>query len=352
MSRRSTAGEPAPAGPSFEEVYGFGALLAAFGRARRAKRGRSDEATFYLRLEEELWRLSLELAERRYVPDPYRYFRVDHRKQRWVAEASFRDRVVHHGLVSALTPTFEPDLIPHTYACRVGLGTHRAVARAERLARRHRYFLKMDIAKFFETVPHDIVMGKMAARVDDPGVLRLCEVILAGGRRGAVSDGRWRGLPIGNLTSQFWGNTVLGEVDRAVFVAAGETTYTRYMDDMLVFGADKVTLWRVVELIDEVVRGLGLALKRSVTRVAPVHDGVPWLGRRIYPGTTRLDRPGRTRLARKLALSWRAVSRGNGEVERAEVPRAASVCGNAADAQTLGLRRSVLARLEREGDGR
>lgn len=333
--------------PSYRDVYAFSQLLAAFGRARRAKRGRGGEPAFYRDLDHALLNLSDDLCERRYAPDPYHYFPVRHRKDRIVAEASFRDRVVHHALVGAVTPAFEARFISHSDACRIGHGVHRSVARTRYLVKRYAYFLKLDVEKYFETVPHAVVLQQVGEVIQDPGIMWLTATILRSARRSSSGEGGWRGLPIGNLTSQCWGNIVLNAVDQAVVAAGLSNVYQRYMDDMLVFGQAKSDLWLVAELIRDVAEGdLGLKLKRRVTTVAPVKYGVPWLGLRIFPAITRLDRTGRTRMASKLALSTLRTAV-DPTRQGDESPRVAGVVGHATLADTMALRRSILARLAR-----
>lgn len=95
-----------------------------------------------------------------------------------VSEAGFRDRVVHHSLVSALEPEFESGFIDYSFACRKGRGSHAAVKRAQKMARRHRYFLKMDIHHYFADVNHDVLMALLANRIADEQLLWLCKVLL------------------------------------------------------------------------------------------------------------------------------------------------------------------------------
>jgi len=335
-----------PPGPDYTEVYGFAPLLAAFRRARRAKRGKGGEPAFYLDLEGNLLRLSRELRERIFRPDPYRYFRLFNRKERIVSEASFRDRVVHHSLAAATEPVFERAFIRHSYACRRGRGAHAAVRRARFLCRRYRYYLRMDVRSYFDSVSHDVLVGLLALRVHDPGILWLCRALLDGARVPAVPAGERRGMPIGNLTSQFWANVYLDPLDHLVTGDLGQRTYTRYMDDILVLGDDKPELWEVSAEIARFLRErLLLVAKDKATVVAPVAEGIPWLGFRVFPGLTRVDRQGRRRFGRKIAESM-ASAESSPLGEDAEVSSAASLCGHLVQADTRALRRSILERFD------
>ena len=323
--------EPAESmSPEYREVWGFQPLLRAFRKARRAKRGKGGEPAFYLHLEENLLRLSAELAGRRWAPDPYRYFVVRHTKERVVAEATFRDRVVHHSLVGALEPAFEARFLPWSYASRAGLGTHAAIRRVQGLCRQpgSRYFLRLDVARFFESMDHEVVLRQIAAVTEDPGIRWLCATILEAAEGGPdTSPGR--GVPIGNLTSQFWANVVLDAVDQQVVVGRGIETWARYMDDMVAFAPDKRSLWRLADDVRGMLGALRLQAREDATRVAPVREGVPWLGFLVWPERVRLQREGRRRLARKLAAS---VARAEAGAQEVEAGRAASLCAHASTA--------------------
>lgn len=328
--------------PTYSDVYSFGRLLDAFGKARRAKRGKGGEPLFYRDLESNLLRLSRALEHREYRPDPYRYFPLFNKKERIVSEASFRDRVVHHALVAAIEPVFERSFVEHSYACRKGKGAHAAVGRARKMARRHRYYLKMDVHHYFESVDHSVMMQLLMERIHDPGILWLCRTLLRGAIRQDSGEENPMGLPIGNLTSQFWANVYLHPVDDLIRRRMGWGTYIRYMDDMLVLGSSKRDLWEVASEASSFLREeLHLSLKSKATVVAPVAEGVGWLGFRVFPGTTRLDREGRKRFVRKISRVNAGAARSPQEEDWA-LASAASLCGHLAQADTKRFRRSVL----------
>ena len=345
----TSGGAPLPnRAPCLERLSSFDALRRAFVKARRAKRGRGGEPAFYADLEGELLRLSAALRDGSWRPDPYRYFRIRNPKRRLVAEASFADRVVHHALVAELEPPYEARFWPGSFACRRGRGTHAAIGAARRFARRHRYFLRLDVAGYFANIDHRVLRQRLGQDLEpiDEELLGLCSRLMEAAGVPDVPAGQERGLPIGNLTSQFWANVYLDPVDRLA-VGRGWNTWLRYMDDMLAFGPDKAALW---ELAAEVRRfaweRLRLRLKERATQVAPVTEGVPWLGFRVYPGTVRVARDGRRRAGRKLAASRRRLDRCRSPQDEAhEAERAASVVGHLAQGDCLELRRGLLARL-------
>jgi hypothetical protein len=209
------------------QIAGFEPLLAAYRAARRGKRGTRQVARFELRCEEHLLRLQQELESGRYRPGPYHSFVVYEPKRRVISAAPFRDRVVHHALCRAIEPIWEARFIHHSYACRSGKGTHRALDAAQHLIRGHRYVLRCDVEQFFPSVDHRVLFGQFARHIGDVRTLDLIERILEGGQdvlraeyRQVYFPGddlfaalRLRGLPIGNLTSQFWANVMLHDLD-------------------------------------------------------------------------------------------------------------------------------------------
>lgn len=340
--------DPPTRAARYDDVWAFVALHAAFRRARRAKRGKGDEPRFYFELEHRLLALSDALRTRTFVPEPYRYFRIAHPKRRLVSEASFRDRIVHHSLVAALEPAFEAQFIPFSYACRRGKGTHASLLRARRLARRHPYFLRLDIARYFDRIRHADVLALTHARCPDPGIAWLSSQLLTHAGVPHIDPTLGRGLPIGNLTSQFWANVILDPVDQRVHRGLGVGPYQRYMDDILVLGPTKRYLWSIARDIEAIVTGeLGLALKHTVTQVAPVTQGIPWLGFRVFPGTVRIQAEGRKRFGRKIAASMARAASGD---EAVEAGRAASICTHLDAGDCRALRRAIVAEAQRRLD--
>ena len=179
-------------------------------------------------------------------------------------------------MVAPLKPSFEARFIRHSYACRKGRGVHAALRNAQRLARRLPYFLKMDVRKYFDRVHHTTLLARLASVVRSQGILWLCETLLDGAGVPGVPAGERRGLPIGNLTSQFWANVYLDPLDHYVRDDLGYTAYSRFMDDILVLGHRKEALWGACAAIRTFAHDpLRLAMKDEVTTIAPVTEGIP-----------------------------------------------------------------------------
>ena len=212
-------------GHIWEQVVTMDNLYTAYCKARKGKRRRPDVARFSLGLEQNLLTLQQELITGAYTPGAYRQFTVYERKPRLISVAPFRDRVVHHAVMHVLEPLLDPRFIPDTYACRKNKGVHRAVDRYQQLAREYAYVLKLDIRRYFPSIDRTILIEQLVRRIKDKSVLDLLQKIIDNGPETggpvqffpgddlvSVSERR-RGLPIGNLTSQFFANLYLDEFD-------------------------------------------------------------------------------------------------------------------------------------------
>ena len=292
----------------FETATSFAALCDAAGRAARGKRHKPHVARFLMDLEPEVLALRRELVGGTWRPGPCRVFSVADPKPRTICAAPFRDRVVHHALCDVAAPVFERYAIFDSYACRPGKGVLSALRRARCHARRHPYFVKLDVRRYFASIDHDVLRGLVRRLIADRAWLAALDHIVAAGAPGSPPG---RGLPIGNLTSQHLANLYLGPLDHHVKEALRVPGYCRYMDDLLLFGPGRatVTAWRrdVERFLED---RLGLEVKTKATVAGPVTEGIPFLGFRVFPGVVRLDGRRVRRLRRRLSALDRALAEG------------------------------------------
>ena len=269
----------------------------------RASGGHANVAAFEYRLEDHLLALLDELTTQSYVPRPYTSFYIHEPKRRLISAAPFRDRVIHHALCNIIEPLFERSFTDDSFANRVGKGTHRALERVQKLVRRHRYALQCDVVQFFPSVDHEVLRRTLARKIDDERVLWLCDRILASGV-GVLSEeyemvyfpgddlfavNRPRGLPIGNLTSQFWANCHMNPFDHFVKRRLRCPGYVRYVDDVVLFADDKRTLWGWLDAVKEKLGAMRLTIHPSA-HPRPTTEGIPFLGFVVYPDRRRLKR--------------------------------------------------------------
>jgi RNA-directed DNA polymerase len=144
----------------------------------------------------------------------------------------------------------------------------------------------------------------------EPALRRLLGVILAHPIPGQLPG---KGLPIGNLTSQWFANFYLDELDHWIKEVRGLPGYLRYMDDLACWADDKATLFTLATDLREFLnQRLGLMLKEERTLIAPVSEGMPLLGWRVYPGLLRQQ-------GRRLHRQRRLLKRREAEFQRGEI---------------------------------
>lgn len=345
----------------YDQICTFDNLLQAFYKARKGKRNHPNVAAFEVNLEPELFRLLEELSDGIYRPGPYRTFHIRDPKKRMISAAPFRDRVVHHALCNIIEPIFDKTLIPYTYANRKGKGTHAGIRRCQELMRQYPYVLKADIRKYFPSIDHQILKAIIARKIKCPRTLALIDLIIDNSNpQEPVPDlfpgddlftpaTRRKGLPMGNLTSQFFANIYLSPFDHFVREELGIPAYLRYVDDFVLFAPDKDRLHRAKEAIrDYLARELRLLLHPRKCEVSPVRDGITFLGQRIFLTHRRLRRENVQRLRRRLRLCVQQYHARKLSPEKLEC-RLNSWLGHARQADTWRLRRRILRDLRSAG---
>jgi RNA-directed DNA polymerase len=277
---------------------------------RRNKRNTVNALKFEYDLEENLLSLHEELEGQTYTPSRSVCFVLKQPKLREIFAADFRDRVVHHVLVDYLEKVWEPIFIYDSYACRKGKGTHRAVERLQAFMRkvsrngtRRAYFMHLDIRGFFLHINKEILYQIIAKRIRDETLLWLARTVIfhdctknfvLKGKSGLLekipphktlfNTENKRGLPIGNLASQFFSNVYLNELDQFVKHRLKAKYYLRYSDDFVLLHEEKEKLlgWR--EEIREFLQfRLRLELNESRQTVGPISNGADFLGYIVRP---------------------------------------------------------------------
>ncbi|MGH7140644.1 MAG: reverse transcriptase domain-containing protein, partial [Pirellulales bacterium] len=267
-------------------------LLASYRACRRRKRYSPRAVQFDYEWESNLLRLQEQLEAGTYACGAYRNFYIHDPKRRRISAAPFRDRVLHHAVVRVLEPIFERRFIYDSYACRRGKGTHRALDRAQYYLRRHGYCLKTDIVRFFPNVDHQVLLDLLARYIRDEKLMALIRLIVASGE-GVLADEatetyfprddlfavlRPKGLPIGNLTSQFFANVLLDSADHFIKEDLHVPGHVRYADDLLLFADSKAQLWDYRAAIVKRLALLRLNLHEGKTHIRPCSAGVKFLG--------------------------------------------------------------------------
>jgi len=282
-------------GNLFQKIVSFENLIKAAYRAFRGKRHKAVVRWFYFYYEYQLLRLKRELISKTYVPSPLRHFLIRDPKIRLISAPAFRDRVLHHAVCNIIEPILEKGYIYHSFACRLGKGTHRAIKQTQHYCQKYDYYLKCDIKKYFQSIDHEVLKKLLDNKFKDPQLKWLLDTIIDS------SNDTGKGIPIGSLTSQHFANFYLNQLDHYIKDELAVKGYIRYMDDFLLFGNDKGELHLLKAKIEFfLARHLRLRLKEKATIIAPVHVGIPFLGFRIFPGYIRLKKENKKRSLKKL----------------------------------------------------
>lgn len=302
----------------FEQVCSFEALYMAALKALRGHKAKPEAAAYLYNIDRETWKLREELLTGCYRPQPYRYFEIYEPKQRTISVASFRDRVVHHALVAQMEPIFDRTFICHSYATRKGKGSLAAVKQAQKYLGQNSWYLKLDIHKYFDSIDHVVLTDLIERKIKDPYVMALVKMILSNISISAENPAPV-GLPIGNLTSQFFANIYLDPLDHYVQQSL-KTPYLRYMDDMLLFATDKAPLKDALPRIKAFLGAkLRLDLKKNAVLLNNGVHGLPYLGFRIFPNLIRIKKENLKRLVGKIKL--RQYQCKHGMIEESELYR-------------------------------
>jgi retron-type reverse transcriptase len=316
---------------TLEEVF------RAYFDCRRAKRNSEEQLKFEFNLERNLIDLYESIGNRTYQPGPSVVFAILEPKPREVWAAQFRDRVVHHLIYNRLAPSYHNLFITDTYACIPGRGVHHGVHRAETFARQvtqnyrvEAWYTKVDIANFFCSIDRSILLSQLKhALVDDDMQFVVGIILNADQRENSIlrsSKSRmakipphkslWnapvgRGLPIGNLTSQFFANVYLDPLDCYVKRGLNQKRYLRYVDDLAMFGNDLDLLRFSAKKIDSfLAERLNLTLHPDKTKFGRVLQGFDFLGFYCLPGRRYLRHGTKARVNQKIQTRTRQFNTG------------------------------------------
>jgi len=285
------------AGHLWPAVVERGNLVRAFHQAARGKRHKMEVRRFAADLDRHVDQLRRTLMDGTFEVGRFHVFKVHDPKERTIHAAHFEERVFHHALMNQCEPVLERQAVFHSYACRRGKGRLKAMDAARAAARRNDWQLKLDIRKYFESVPHDRLLDRLGRVFKDPAVLLWFERIVRGHR-----GDEGRGLPIGSLTSQHLANFYLVTLDRYCAEQPAVRAYCRYMDDFVCWGADKQGLLEVGRGLQRfVAQELGLELKHPPCP-QPVRRGMDFLGYRMFPDHVELNRRSKVRYRRRLGV--------------------------------------------------
>ncbi|MFB2934946.1 reverse transcriptase domain-containing protein [Aerosakkonemataceae cyanobacterium BLCC-F154] len=312
----------------WQQIIEFENILQAARQAQRGKRFRDNVLAFNYNLEIELARIKKELETKTYHPGAYKTFEIMEPKRRMISAAPYRDRVVHHALCNIIVPIFDRTFIADSYANRVGFGTHKALGRFIDFSRSSRYVLQCDIRKYFPSIDHEILKTLLRRKLKCSDTLWLIDTIIdASNEQQEVIDyfpgddllspvQRRRGLPIGNLTSQFFANVYLNGLDHFVKEQIKAKKYIRYVDDFALFSDDWEFLAQARIAIENYLASLRLKIHPVKSQLFETKQGANFLGFRILTDRIRVRTENLRRARRRLRRMQRDFAQGKiGEPE-------------------------------------
>ncbi len=278
----------------YERIYDLNNLYLAYYKASKGKKNKQSVIDFSNDLDRNLSDLQSQFIRRDVVFGDYYYFMITDPKERLICASPFSERVAQHAIINITEEYFENFQIFDSYACRKGKGVHRAVNRAFSMCKKYKYFLKLDVRKYFDSIDHVVLHRLLERRFKDIDLLSLFWAIIDSYK---TSPGK--GLPIGNLSSQYFANFYLAYFDRFIKQDLRVKDYVRYMDDFLLFSNSMDDL---LNLLDSVKSFLNTHLLIDVKEpiINKVSDGFPFLGCRVYNNKILLSSRSRKRLKRKL----------------------------------------------------
>lgn len=269
-------------------------LLLAYYKAKRGKHYKKEVVRFGDNLDYNINKLQKEIIAGNVSVGKYHKFTITDPKKRNVYATAFDERVLHHAIINVCHEYFERNLIYDTYATRLNKGIYKALDKAKMAARQYRYVAKLDFRKYFDTISHEVLKEKLGRIYKDMNLLNIFSQIID---TYSVEEGK--GIPIGNLTSQYFANYYLSSLDHYIKEYLGVPVYVRYMDDMLLFENDKDKLKGYVKSVTRYSsENLKLILKAPIMR--HTKDTISFLGYKIGQNIILLNSRSRNRFCKKI----------------------------------------------------
>lgn len=221
----------------FDKISELDNLYLAFYKSKKGKATSVEMQDFQKNLGINLEKMATDIQNQNFAVGNYTYFTIKDPKERQICAASFRERVFHHAIMNVCHHSFEDFQIFHSYATRPDKGTHTALQYAVSCQQSKGWFIKLDVKKFFDTINHNQLKQFLAKRFKEPQLLHLFTIIID-----SYNNQSGIGLPIGNLTSQYFANFYMAQLDHYAKETLQIKKYVRYMDDIVFWCATKELL--------------------------------------------------------------------------------------------------------------
>ncbi|MFA5382822.1 MAG: reverse transcriptase domain-containing protein [Candidatus Micrarchaeia archaeon] len=286
----------------FSSLYSYENLNLAFEKAKIRKSNKQYVLDFEKNLEQNLKQLQNELINNTYKPKPLKVFTIRDPKTRKISASDFRDRIIHHALINIIQPIFEKTFIYDSCANQKKKGTSLALKRFDffkRKVSKQGFVLKADIKHYFEEVDQQVLLDIIKRKIKDKQIINLIKIILINHKTKIIN----KGMPLGNLTSQFFANVYLNTLDYFIKHNLKVKYYIRYVDDFVIFHRSKTYLFYFKQKISDFLKEkLFLSLHEGKSKIFFIAQGITFLGFRIFYYYKRLKKNNRKRILEKIAL--------------------------------------------------
>ena len=344
----------------YPKIYSKKNLILAFKKARKGKTTKYYVVEFEINLDNEINKLHTGLKNLTYKPNKLKKFIIRDPKTRTIHSSKFIDRVVHHAIVNILEPIYEKIFIYDSYASRKNKGIHKAIKKYDKFKRKVSknlnlikdpynknnimgYVLKSDIKKYFGTVNHKVLLQILKRKIKDKNTIWLIKQIF----KNFNTKIEGKGMPLGNLTSQFFANVYLNELDYFVKHKLRAKYYIRYVDDFVILHEDRYVLLKYKEKISKYLKNLDLELHKDKTKIRHLRDGVTLLGYRNYGRYKLLRKNNLKRFQKEFNKKLTLIMNRNISIEELSISLTGWF-GYAKWANTYKLRKRILEKLNKK----
>lgn len=347
----------------WSEFASFENLYSASLKAQKGKRYKRSTLRFNFSLEPKLIQLQKQLNNNSWQPGEYWSFKIHEPKERTIHAAPYEDRIVHHALINILEPIWEKRFYDHSYACRKGKGTHLAVDICQKYMNEFKYVLKCDIKKYFPSIDREVLKNIISKKIKDKKLINVIYNIIDSSpefeqeniQLNSINDDQLflfgknskykTGIPIGNLTSQFFANVYLNELDQWLKRECKIKGYVRYMDDFLIFHNDKAylqTLKKDAKIF--LSQKLQLDLHPNKAEIFPIKNGVTFLGYHVFNSHRRIQKSNINRFLNRMKL--KQFEYANNKIKLKDITQSIKAwIGHSAHADTYHLREDLFQNL-------
>jgi len=274
----------------YPKIISLENLFLSYKKARKGKTKKHYIIKFEKNLKKNLFQLQKELLEQTYSPLLLKTFILRDPKTRKISKSAFRDRIVHHAIINIIEPIFDKTFIYDSYANRIGKGTLSALKRFDKFERKiinnlktEAFCLKADIKHYFQEINHEILMKTIKRKISDKKVIWLIKQILNNVLEGEELKMENKGMPLGNLASQFFANLYLNPLDYFAKHKLRAKYYIRYVDDFVILNNSKKQLEIWKKKINEFLENkLKIKLHADKSRIISLSRGMDFVGFRNF----------------------------------------------------------------------